>query len=103
MIDQEDLNAWDRMEAAGAGSQQARANRIRCHGYFIACSRIADDAKREVDRRVELLARAQKAAEQALTLLRMELSWTEFIGRVITSEDAQSENDLALLLEHEIG
>lgn len=91
--------AWESFEAQWYAREQARVNRVRIHGYTLACAERVKVAHKELDRRVTLLVRARNDAERALEALRAELSHAEQMAAVVIEDDEDVNELLARRLE----
>ncbi len=93
------LEEWEAWEEAVASEPQRRLDRIRVHGYMLACTRRVKAAHDELERRVTLALRARADAEKALASLRHELEHAEAMAKVFFADDADGNARIALALE----
>lgn len=92
-------DSWERAEVEWFAAEQARVDRVRVHGYTLACCIRVEKARAELDRRLTLLERAQEEAEQALENLRHELDCAESMTEVVALDDPELNEELARALE----
>lgn len=94
---------WCAAEESWAHDEQRRANRVRVHGYTLACARRVDLARIELERAVSLLENARSVADKAMRRLNDECDHALEMGRIIALDDDQVTDRVALALEEACG
>jgi len=100
--------AWDRFEAEHSAQrqqqlEQLRVDRMRVKGYAIACLKHAEQASKDVDEASVALARARKAADNRLRVMKLSLERAEQAARVVAADDPEWTAEVAQCLEECFG